>query len=339
MKVCSVDGCDRTAWSRGWCKSHYQRWQRNGEPGPADFRPIRAVCQVQGCGEPHEGRGWCATHYMRWKQKGDPLPEKAVQTQVRTRRYSEHEMAYISDLSLTAEQVADQIGVHRVTVARIRRHMNFESFELSNWLESDTEFVVEHIDTMHTREIAEALGRPTAAVQTEITRLRKGGLVATRGLERKYGVRDKWLLAKTCPDCGLFLDAWWFPKKKARNGKEYYWPNCRKCRVEYKHKAGDDQRAKWKKSVSKYQAKLQAYTQDRAENAGKEWTEADIKVLQDSGKTVLQKALTLKRSYAATMTALCKAGLTSKPELPTRTESEWKVFWEFEDYDLEAVAS
>jgi hypothetical protein len=29
---CSVDGCDRAADVRGWCRAHYKRWRRHGDP-------------------------------------------------------------------------------------------------------------------------------------------------------------------------------------------------------------------------------------------------------------------------------------------------------------------
>lgn len=29
---CSVEGCDRPRTNREWCKMHYQRWYRNGDP-------------------------------------------------------------------------------------------------------------------------------------------------------------------------------------------------------------------------------------------------------------------------------------------------------------------
>ena len=31
-KSCKIDGCDNIADARGWCRKHYWRWKRNGDP-------------------------------------------------------------------------------------------------------------------------------------------------------------------------------------------------------------------------------------------------------------------------------------------------------------------
>lgn len=83
---CAVDGCERPAKTRGWCKGHYQRIQRDGHPGSATFRrspgkvPLKELarqseprkCKVPGCDGPARGRGWCNRHYQQWYRTGDP---------------------------------------------------------------------------------------------------------------------------------------------------------------------------------------------------------------------------------------------------------------------------
>ena len=32
MKHCSIGGCEKRHYARGWCRSHYRRWQRHGDP-------------------------------------------------------------------------------------------------------------------------------------------------------------------------------------------------------------------------------------------------------------------------------------------------------------------
>lgn len=31
-RLCAVGGCDKPSRKRGWCQTHYSRWQRNGDP-------------------------------------------------------------------------------------------------------------------------------------------------------------------------------------------------------------------------------------------------------------------------------------------------------------------
>lgn len=41
-RTCSVDGCERDQWARGWCTGHYQRWRRTGDPKATErtFPPL-----------------------------------------------------------------------------------------------------------------------------------------------------------------------------------------------------------------------------------------------------------------------------------------------------------
>lgn len=64
-KVCSVEGCDTPAKSRGWCGTHYARWKK-GQPLEAPVRGREvSICSVVTCERRVAGRGLCNTH---WKQ-------------------------------------------------------------------------------------------------------------------------------------------------------------------------------------------------------------------------------------------------------------------------------
>lgn len=81
VKVCSIDGCDGVHYGRGWCRRHYQRWRRNGDP-LATVRLARGevvVCRVDGCDGEHRARGWCVEHYSKWRNYGDPLWVRQVE--------------------------------------------------------------------------------------------------------------------------------------------------------------------------------------------------------------------------------------------------------------------
>lgn len=46
------------------------------------------VCGVEGCDEPHYGRGFCRPHFMRWWRTGNPEPTRAThRTKVIPRRW------------------------------------------------------------------------------------------------------------------------------------------------------------------------------------------------------------------------------------------------------------
>ncbi len=69
---CSIESCDRNAYSRELCQPHYKRFQRHGDVF-ADL-PIGRVqrrCAVATCELPADGRGLCHGHYKRWRRNGD----------------------------------------------------------------------------------------------------------------------------------------------------------------------------------------------------------------------------------------------------------------------------
>lgn len=73
--TCSLAGCDRPHYGRSFCRLHWKRWWKNGDPGPVQKVsrvPTGNPCLVDGCAQPGRGRGWCYKHYDRWKTHGDP---------------------------------------------------------------------------------------------------------------------------------------------------------------------------------------------------------------------------------------------------------------------------
>lgn len=73
--TCSVDGCEKPAKTRGWCSAHYERWRRNGVPGPAGDARRRPFipCVVDGCTNKRKrSTGLCGKHHWRWMKNGDP---------------------------------------------------------------------------------------------------------------------------------------------------------------------------------------------------------------------------------------------------------------------------
>jgi hypothetical protein len=71
---CSVEGCGRDVYAKGFCVAHYFR-ERSGDLKP-DV-PVRDVattrlCEIEGCEKKHYSRGMCQMHYKRWKRRGEP---------------------------------------------------------------------------------------------------------------------------------------------------------------------------------------------------------------------------------------------------------------------------
>src|ERR1700752_992967 len=77
QKLCSFPGCTKPMNSRGWCKTHYMRWRKHGDPSinlrAENVGQRGTTCSLEGCDKQGTSRGWCGMHYMRWWQNGHPL--------------------------------------------------------------------------------------------------------------------------------------------------------------------------------------------------------------------------------------------------------------------------
>lgn len=80
QRTCSIEGCDRDVAARGWCRPHWKRWSRHGDPLAGGTPRHRGrVCSVVGCETKHDARGYCAGHYARVHKYGDPLADIPMQ--------------------------------------------------------------------------------------------------------------------------------------------------------------------------------------------------------------------------------------------------------------------
>lgn len=66
---CSVTGCPREHYARGYCNAHWRRFKRNGQPGPLEVNsPVGGLCAFERCSRPHSAKGYCPTHYAQFKR-------------------------------------------------------------------------------------------------------------------------------------------------------------------------------------------------------------------------------------------------------------------------------
>jgi hypothetical protein len=79
--VCTVEDCGDPRYCKGFCRIHYVRWRKYGDPlqvrkpGP---QPRGCICSIPDCGALTVGQSLCRKHYMRLQRHGDPLATSRV---------------------------------------------------------------------------------------------------------------------------------------------------------------------------------------------------------------------------------------------------------------------
>jgi hypothetical protein len=86
--ICRFEGCERLVHARGWCRMHWRRWRRTGDPGGKSAkhgehvkeqkRSVGQRCAVAICDELAVRRIWCNAHYRAWLKYKDPLEDRTV---------------------------------------------------------------------------------------------------------------------------------------------------------------------------------------------------------------------------------------------------------------------
>ena len=69
---CSINGCNKTYFCRGFCAIHYKELRKSGElqvsrrlNGVKNF-----ICEVENCNNPQLAKGLCQNHYMLLRKYG-----------------------------------------------------------------------------------------------------------------------------------------------------------------------------------------------------------------------------------------------------------------------------
>ncbi len=71
MTKCTTGNCERPSVCRTLCRKHYyKQWLKVGSQGG---KRRYFTCTLEGCGRPHSALGYCKNHYRRYKRYGDPL--------------------------------------------------------------------------------------------------------------------------------------------------------------------------------------------------------------------------------------------------------------------------
>jgi hypothetical protein len=74
MSHCVIEGCGKPRAGWGWCRTHYMRWSRTGDPLVTRklANGTHHGCTVPGCEKPHVAHGYCEMHHLRVRKHGDP---------------------------------------------------------------------------------------------------------------------------------------------------------------------------------------------------------------------------------------------------------------------------
>jgi hypothetical protein len=69
--ICAIESCARPAVARGWCRRHWERWYKHGDPTVSLInREHDGTCSVAGCDRPYSAKGLCRFHGERLRRHG-----------------------------------------------------------------------------------------------------------------------------------------------------------------------------------------------------------------------------------------------------------------------------
>ena len=73
MRVCEIEDCNNKYKAKGYCRIHYYRMRRHGDPTICLITMDHCdICKIEGCNKKYFAKGYCRKHYRRAHVHGDP---------------------------------------------------------------------------------------------------------------------------------------------------------------------------------------------------------------------------------------------------------------------------
>lgn len=73
MKQCLIEDCDSKVIGRGYCRKHYHKLMKYGNPNAGRLNQKRlGECYMEGCSIEIHAKGLCEKHYTRLRRHDDP---------------------------------------------------------------------------------------------------------------------------------------------------------------------------------------------------------------------------------------------------------------------------
>jgi hypothetical protein len=133
MKTCKIPECSFVLYSKGFCKKHYDKNRRHGDPLFEEIIEKGTPCPINNCGNPIWANGMCGKHYRRMQRHGDPLYvnpkcnrepgnkwtyEKALANTARWKRDNRKEYnAYLAESKAKTKQATPKWSDRKVVAA------------------------------------------------------------------------------------------------------------------------------------------------------------------------------------------------------------------------------
>lgn len=69
--TCGLEGCEQPVHAQGYCRSHYMRMWRHGDPEHVQPPKAARTCSEPGCDGKYAARGFCFKHYHERRSRGE----------------------------------------------------------------------------------------------------------------------------------------------------------------------------------------------------------------------------------------------------------------------------